>query len=415
MYPNVEQLDLLSRHFGHCRWVYNWGLNHKIVLYKETGKSPSKFDLSNLLPGMKKVEETSWLKEVNSQSLQASLEHLDMAFNAFFKKNKGFPKFKSKCNSKQSFTVPSGIKVDFDHGRVHLPKFKEPIRVKLSRRFEGVIKRATVSKNASNEYYISILVDDLFELPNKPVLSSKEDILGIDVGLKDFCITSDGEVVSNPKFGRFQKDRMKLLQRRLSHKKKGSKNRKKAQLKVARLHQKIVNQRTDFLHKISTRLIRENQAVAREDLNVRGMVKNHKLAGAISDVSWGQFDSMLSYKSDWYGKWFLKIGRFDASSKIGNECNHYNSKLTLNQREWTCPECGIVYDRDLNAAKNIRDWAFISHQKLDSVPTGSGEVKSVRSRHSRDDIQRKPEEIAPGKVSVGQKEELVRASESPTL
>ena len=246
-------------------------------------------------------------------------------------------------------------------------------------------------------------------------MKCKEDILGIDVGLKDFCITSDGEVVSNPKFGRSQKDRMKLLQRKLSHKKKGSKNRKKAQLKVARLHQKIVNQRTDFLHKVSTQLISENQAVAREDLNVQGMVKNHKLAGAISDVSWSQFDSMLEYKSDWYGKWFIKIGRFDASSKIGNECNHYNSKLLLSQREWTCPECGIVYDRDLNAAKNIRDWAFISHQKLDSVPTGSGEVKSVRSRRSRDDIQRKPKEIAPGKVSVGQKEELVRASNSSIL
>jgi putative transposase len=415
IYPDEGQLDLLSRHFGHCRWVYNWGLSTKIVSYKETGKSPSKFDLSNLLPGMKKSEETSWLKEVNAQSLQASLENLDMAFNAFFKKKKGFPKFKSKYNSEQSFTIPSRVEVDFDHGRVKLPKFKEPLKVKLSRKFEGQIKRATVSKNASNEYYISILVEDFLELPTKPVLTSKEDILGIDVGLKDFCITSDGEVISNPKFLRSKQNRMKLLQRRLSHKKKGSKNRKKAQLKVARLHQKVVNQRTDFLHKVSTRLIRENQAVAREDLNVQGMMKNHKLARAISDVSWSQFDSILKYKSDWYGKWFLKIGRFDASSKIGNECSHYNSSLTLNQREWTCPECGIVYDRDLNAARNIRDWAFISHQKLDSVPTGSGEVKSVRLRQWRNDIQRKPKGIAPGEVSVGQKEELVRASESPTL
>jgi putative transposase len=292
-----------------------------------------------------------------------------------------------------------------------LPKFKEAIKIKLSRKIIGRITKSTVSKNASDEYYISILANDGLELPTKPILTEKQEVLGIDVGIKDFCVTSEGEVVENPKFLRSKQERLALLQRNLSHKQKGSKNRKKAQLKVARLHQKIVNKRTDFLHKLSTRLVRENQAIAREDLNVKGMMKNHKLARAISEVAWTQFDSMTQYKTDWQGKWFLEVGRFDASSKTGNECGHYYKGLTLDQRTWKCPECGIVYDRDVNAARNIRDWAFISHNKNLSTH-GHGELKSVRSR---DDIQRKYKKIASDKVSVGQKEVSARISESPTL
>lgn len=409
IYPTDEQKLLLAKHFGHCRWVYNWGLETKQKAYKETGKSPSKFGLSNMLPSMKKQEATIWLKEVNAQSLQAALENLDMAFNAFFNKRSEFPKFKSKNSSKQSFTIPWGVKVDYDHGRVWLPKFKEALKIKLSRKIVGRITKSTVSKNAAGEYHISILANDELESPTKPVLVDKHEVLGIDVGIKDFCVTSEGEVVENPKFLRSKQERLALLQRRLSHKQKGSKNRKKAQLKVARLHQTIVNKRTDFLHKLSTRLVRENQAIAREDLNVRGMMQNHKLARAISEVAWTQFDSMCTYKTEWYGKWYLQIGRFEASSKTGNECGHYYKGLTLDQRTWECPECGIVYDRDVNAARNIRDWAFISYNK-NLVPTGGGEVKSVRSK---DDIQRKPKKIASGKVSVGQKEVSARTLESP--
>lgn len=411
LYPNDDQKVLMSKHFGHCRWVYNWGLDTKRKAYTLTGKSPSKFDLSNMLPAMKKQEATIWLKEVNSQSLQATLENLDMAFNAFFNKRSEFPKFKSKNNSKQSFTIPCGVEVDYNHGRIRLPKFKEAIKIKLSRKIVGKITKATVSKNASDEYYISILANDDLELPVKPKLESKTDVLGIDVGIKDFCVTSEGEVVNNPKFLRSTHDRLTLLQRKLSHKQKGSKNRKKAQLKVARYHQTIVNKRTDFLHKLSTRLVRENQAIAREDLNVKGMMKNHKLARAISEVAWTQFGSMCQYKTDWYGKWNLQIGRFDASSKTGNECGHYYGGLTLDQRTWKCPECGIIYDRDVNAALNIRDWAFIAHNK-NLIPTDGGESKSVRPKG---DTQRKPKKIASGKVSAGQKEASVRTSESPTL
>jgi putative transposase len=410
IYPSDEQKAILAKQFGLCRWVYNWGLATKQKAYKESGKSPSKFDLSNLLPDMKKQPETEWLKEAGSQSLQASLEHLDTAFNNFFSKRSDFPKFKSK-NNKQSYTIPSGTELDFDHGRLWLPKFKEGIKIKLSRKITGDIRKSTVSRNASGEYHISIIVETGTDIPVKPKLESKTDVLGIDVGIKDFCVTSEGEVVENPKFLRSTHDRLILLQRKLSHKQKGSKNRKKAQLKVAKLHQTIVNKRTDFLHKLSTRLVRENQAIAREDLNVKGMMKNHKLARAISEVAWTQFDSFTSYKTEWYGKWYLQIGRFEASSKTGNECGHYYGGLTLDQRSWKCPTCGIVYDRDVNAALNIRDWAFISYNK-NLVPTDGGEVKSVRSK---DDIQRKPKKIASGKVSVGQKEVSARTSESPTL
>jgi len=411
IYPTDGQKMLMSKHFGHCRWVYNWGLDTKQKAYKETGKSPGKFDLSNMLPSMKKQEATVWLKEVNAQSLQAALENLDMAFNAFFNKRSEFPKFKSKNSSKQSFTIPCGVKIDYDHGRVWLPKFKEAIKIKLSRKIVGRITKSTVSKNAAGEYHISILANDELEAPTKPELTTKNDILGIDVGIKAFCVTSEGEVVENPRFLRSKQERLKLIQRKLSHKQKGSKNRKKAQLKVAKLHQKIVNKRTDFLHKLSTRLVRENQAIAREDLNVKGMMQNHKLARAIGEVAWAQFDSICKYKTEWYGKWYLQIGRFEASSKTGNECGHYYKGLTLDQRTWECPECGIVYDRDVNAARNIRDWAFIAYNK-NLVPTGGGEVKSVRSK---DDIQRKPKKIASGKVSVGQKECSARTSESPSL
>ena len=408
IYPSDEQKELLSKQFGHCRWVYNWGLEKKTKSYKATGKSPSKFDLSNLLPAMKNNPETEWLKEAGSQSLQAALEHLDIAFNNFFSKRSDYPKFKSR-NSRQSYTIPSGVRIDFGHGRVKLPKFKDEIKVKLSRTINGTIRKSTVSKNASGEYYISIIVETRTAVPEKKPINSKEDVLGIDVGIKEFAITSEGEVVENQKFLRTNQKRLKLLQRKLSHKQKGSNNRKKAKLKVAKLHQKIVNKRTDFLHKLSTQLVRENQAIAREDLNVKGMMKNHKLARAISEVAWTQFDSMCEYKTEWQGKWFLKIGRFEASSKTCNVCGHYNKNLRLADRECACPECGSVYDRDVNAALNIRDWAYIAYTK-NLVPTGGGELKSVSSKEDKQGNTR-----LRVKVLAGQKEASVRTSESPIL
>ena len=206
IYPTDDQKELFSKQFGHCRWVYNWGLEQKTKAYQLTGKSPSKFDLSNMLPAMKKNPETEWLKEAGSQSLQSALEHLDIAFNNFFSKRSKYPKFKSR-NSKQSYTIPSGIRVDFDHGRLKLPKFKDSIKVKLSRNIEGDIRKGTVSKNASGEYYISIIVETGTDIPIKKPIQSKEEVLGIDVGIKDFCVTSEGEIVENQKFLRSKQER----------------------------------------------------------------------------------------------------------------------------------------------------------------------------------------------------------------
>jgi putative transposase len=415
IYPSDDQKGLFSKQFGHCRWVYNWGLAKKQESYKDTGKSPSKFDLSNLLPDLKKSPETEWLKEACAQSLQASLENLDFAFNGFFKKRSGFPKFKSKYDSAQSYTIPSGIQLDFNHNILWIPKFKDGINIKLSRKIKGEIRKSVISKNACGQYHISIVVEDGKEVPEKPKLNSKEDILGIDVGLKSFIATSKGEIENNPKYLIRSEKKLKKLQKDLSHKQKGSKNRNKSRIKVAKLHQYITNQRTDFLHKTSTKLVSENQAIAREDLNVEGMMKNHKLAKGISDVSWSRFDSMLRYKTEQQGKWYIEIGRFDASTKTCNICNHINHELTLNDREWTCTKCGTLLDRDINSSFNIRDWAYIywlKEQNEITVPTDGGEFKSVRSK---DGIQRKPKHKGVGEVTVGQKEVSARTSKPPTL
>lgn len=400
IYPTEPQKVLLAKHFGCCRWVYNWALATKQTAYKESKTNLGKFDLMNLLPTLKKQKETEWLKEVDSQALQATVANMDTAYQRFFKKLSAFPNFKSKHDSKQSYTIPALTKVHFNHGLVFIPKFREGIKCKFDRTFSGTIKKSTVSKNSSGQYFISILVDTGIEIPNKPILSSKEDILGVDVGLTHFCITSTGEFIDNPRFLKKNLRKLKQLQRKLSHKQKGSKNRIKAKLKVAKLHQTIVNKRTDFLHKLSTKLISENQAVAREDLSVAGMMKNHKLAKAISDVSWSEFDRQLAYKAEWSGKHFLKIGRFEASSKTCNCCGYHNKELSLADRECKCPSCGAEYNRDVNAAKNIRDWTFDKYIK-ESVPMGNGEVKSVRSK---DDIQRKSKRAVVDVVTVGQKE-----------
>lgn len=407
IYPTVEQEVLISKHIGHCRWIYNWGLTLKQRTYSESSKNITKYELSNLLPEMKKSDETAWLKEVNSQSLQASLDNLDKAFVSFFEKRSNFPKFKTKRKSKQSFIVPSGTIADFEHGLIHLPKFKTPLKAKLHRKIEGDIKRSIVSKNFANEYYISILVENGREPPLKSGILNTECVLGVDVGLKDFCTTSEGEVVENPHFVKKNRKKLKKLQRNLQRKERGSNNREKARLAVARLHLKISNRRSDFLHKLSTRLLSENQAVAREDLNVKGMLHNHKLAGSISEVAWNEFDRMLKYKAEWNGKHFLQIGRFEASSKTCNVCGHVHS-LKLSEREWICEKCKTLHDRDINAAINIRNWAFRAYERdsldMRGIHTqGHGKVKSVSPKGNK-----KPK--SNDEVASGQKEDSARTS-----
>lgn len=343
LYPNKNQRDQLAQHFGCVRYVYNWGLQRKIEEYQKTKKSPSCFDLCNELTGLK--QENEWLRDVNSQALQMALRNLDNGFTAFFRKNNAFPKFKNSF-VRQSYQCPQGVSLR--DGKIFIPKLKE-VKLKLHRQFEGEIKTTTISRNTTGKYYVSILVDNGKELPEKKKIDKS---IGIDVGLTTFATISTGEKVDNPKFLNQSLKRLKVVQRRLSKKQKGSQNRLKAKQRVALLHEKISNQRKDFLHKLSTRLIDENQAIALEDLNVKGMIKNHKLARHIADASWSEFVKMLEYKAEWYGSTITKIGRFQPSSKICS-CGHIKNDMTLADRIWACSECGLTHDRDILASQNI--------------------------------------------------------------
>ena len=373
IYPNKNQKVLLAKHFGTTRFIYNWGLNLKQKSYQETQENLSRFSMQDMLPAMKKTKEFEWLKEINSQTIQATLIHLDQSFTSFFRKNSQFPKFKSKHHSKASFEVPQNTKVDFNNKRVMIPKFgKKGIRCHFSKKFEGQIKSSTVSRNSSGQYFISILVEDNLELPNKPEINADETI-GIDLGIKTFAVTSNGEKFKNPKYLKKSEKKLIKAQRNLSHKTKGSSNRSKARVKVARIHQKISNQRKDFLHKLSTKLISENQTICLEDLNVKGMMQNRKLAKSISDCSWSEFVRMLEYKAEWRGKNIVKIGKFEPSSKLCT-CGVKNDNLALKDREWTCSSCGLTHDRDDLGSWNIRTFGLV---KMD-IPLGQRKYMPVR-------------------------------------
>lgn len=356
IYPNQEQRELLEKHFGSVRFVFNWGLEKKIKAYQKSKKRISCFDLINELTKLKKKKDFQWLNEVNAQSLQMALRNLDNAFTNFFRKHCRFPKFKSKKRNKDSFQIPQGLKIKDNR----LTIFKVPnIKTKLSRRIEGKIKTATLFRIPTNKYFISILTEQNKEFPKKPRMTEKTTV-GIDLGIKYFATISDGRKIENPEFLNKSEEKLKREQRRLSRKKKGSNNRKKQSKKVALVHEKIANQRSDFLHKITYGLTHENQmkSIAIEDLNVKDLLKNHCLARAISDVSWKEFKRQLEYKCDWYGRNLLIIGRFQASSKTCS-CGYVNQELKLSDREWTCPECKTKHDRDLLASQNIKRFALI--------------------------------------------------------
>ncbi len=346
LYPTDEQCILIDKHIGACRFVYNLALETKQVAYASQ-VNISVFDLKKQIPELK--TECEWLKEINSQSLQQSVINLDTAYTKFFKGQAKFPKFKSKRKSRQSFSVPQ--KVIIEDNMIIIPKFKEGIKAVTHRNIEGKTKSATVSKTPTGKYFISILIETDAIVPVKPVITA-ENTIGIDLGIKDFLTTSESEVIANPRNLKKSIAKLKFVQRKYS-KYKGQ----RAKKKLAILHEKVFNRRNDFLHKVSKKLIDDNQTIATENLNVKGMIQNHKLAQAISDVAWGRFEIFLNYKSDWYGSNILQIGRFEPSSKMC-DCGEINKELKLSDRVWTCNKCGQTYDRDIQAANNIKKFAL---------------------------------------------------------
>lgn len=360
IYPTKDQEKKIVQHIGGCRFVYNWALENKMRYYETSKEKLSAYDLNYMLKGLK--TDNPWLKEVNSQSLQQTNKNMESAFTRFFREKKGFPKFKSKKNQVQSFQIPQHYDVDFEKQLIKLPKIGN-VKIVISRSFEGACKTATVSRTPTGKYFISILVDDGKELPIKQSFDENSTI-GVDLGIKDSAILSNGEKFENPKYLKTSLKKLKVLSRKLSRKIKGSNNWKKAKLKLSRLHEKITNQRNDFQHKLSTKLVCENQAIALETLKVCNMIKNHCLAQSISDAGWSSFVEKLNYKAEWSGKTILRIGTFEPSSKLCSVCGYYNHDLTLKIREWMCPDCGTNHDRDINAAINIKKFALIDQNLI---------------------------------------------------
>jgi putative transposase len=347
IYPNKEQTELLNKHFGSCRFVFNYFLNLKMNTYKQEKKNLNNNYLSSLLTLLKKEQNYSWLNEINSQSLQASLKNVDVAYDRFFKKISQYPKFKSK-NDKQSFKVPQFLTIEND--LLYLPKFKKGIKINIHRDFKGKILYGTVSKTPTGKYYVSITCKQEY-IPFEKTGS----IIGIDTGIKDLAILSDKTVYENKKVLKKRIKKIKYKQRQLSKKVKGSKSRIKQRNKLAIEHEKVVNIRKDYLHKVSTEIIKNHDIICIEDLSIKNMMKNHKLAQAFSDASLGTFYDMLEYKASFNEKKIIKIGRFFASSKTCSKCNYINEELTLKDREWTCKGCGTLHDRDYNASINIKN------------------------------------------------------------
>ena len=359
IYPTEEQEIFFAKTFGCVRKVYNLMLNDRKKAYEEVKNDPSK---KMIFPTPAKYKkEFPFLKEVDSLALANAQLNLDKAYKNFFRdKSVGFPRFKSKKNPVQSYTTnnQNGTVALIDNKFIKVPKLKSLIRIKLHRQPKGMIKSAIVSRHASGKYYISLLCkEEISELPKT------NSAIGIDLGITDFAILSDGQKIDNHKFTSKMEKKLKREQRKLSRrallaKNKGiplseAKNYQKQKRKVARLHEKVMNQRTDFLNKLSTEIIKNHDIICIEDLNVKGMLRNHKLARSISDVSWSSFVAKLQYKADWYGREIIKVDTWFPSSQICSECGHKDGKKSLDIREWTCPICHTHHDRDINASINI--------------------------------------------------------------
>ena len=349
IYPRKSDKELLAKHFGVCRFIFNKFLEIRQKEYLENKVSIGYNACSALVTEMKKQSEFEWLNEVNSQSIQAAIKDLDGAYDRFFRKISKFPKFKSKHNSRQSFKVPQFAKVDWEAKTLKIPKFKTPF--KFRGKYSGELMKinsVTISMNASGKYFASIQGE--FEIQQK---DSTGEIIGIDLGIKTLLVDSNGTEIKNERFLKKHLKKLKYLQRQHSKKKKGSSSREKSRIKLAKEYQKVTDQRNNYLHQVSLKLINDNQVICLEDLAVKNMVKNHKLAQAISDVSWGSLVLMLKYKAAWHNRQVIQIDRFYPSSKTCSHCYHLMPSMDLSIREWDCPTCGTHHDRDVNAAKNI--------------------------------------------------------------
>jgi len=345
-YPTPEQEVNLAKTFGCVRYVYNYMLNLRTEAFYKHGEKVNYHDTSFLLTNLKHNGQAPWLNEVSCVPVQQGLRHLHTAFLNFWAGRTKYPKFKKRV-SKQSATYQSTA-FKWDGKNFKLAKQKEPLNIRWSRPFTGKPSTVTVSKDAAGRYFVSILVEENI-LPLPP----NENQVGLDMGIKDIVITSDGFKSGAPKYLRKYEKQLAKAQRELARKKKGSRNREKARFKVARIHAKIADSRRDFTHKLSTSLIRGYGFIAIEDLNIRGMVKNHCLAKSVIDSGWSEFTRQLEYKAKWYNRKLVRIDRFYPSSKRCFDCGYINNELTLSDREWTCPECSVTHDRDINASLNI--------------------------------------------------------------
>jgi putative transposase len=379
LYPNQTQRERIRKTIDACRFVYNWALETKKAAYETDGTNLSWYDLNNRLIELK--QNHPFLKDAYSQSLQQAIKRVLLAFQHYFrrlaqgKEKLGYPKFRRRKSHSQSFDVPQFFTVDVVARRVGLPKIGA-VKAVFHRRFKGTVRTCTIVATITGKFFISIVVDDGISSLPKPQVTVQTSV-GIDVGLTTYATLSTGEKVENPRHYQNTLKRLKCLHRRMSKKRRGSRNREKARRRLANCYERVVNQRADFQQKLSTRLIRENQAIMVESLNVRGLIQNRRLAKSVADAAWSRFLEMVRYKAEWYGVTLIVVRQFTPTSKRCHDCGNLNEGLTLSDRTWTCPACGIQLDRDINAAKNIKMMGLESLKSPREPRVGPVELSAV--------------------------------------